>query len=321
MRFIIALFLAMTLHGCQQPMAKRARTMRDIFARLDERSKKDPHFSDTQRVAALKEKYVGLFNGKRLDFSRYNDEVLRDFWGIFGTMSFHSRETKYLVERERVFEELKKRDIHKASCKNTGSKGSCVGDLFFSYVSFGDFAKAKQLRLEYPDILSDEPIPEITEDPGLLEKPRKLYEVSQNGEALKLFSLESRKGPEILAVLSPGCHFSRRALDIIASSPDFREAFREYATIIYPINVSLSAIPDIARWNREHPELRYYLHSDNEAHIKGWEGLDFSSTPQFYFMNDGKIAFQIGGWGPTDDKFRENLSAGIQQIKKASPEQ
>ncbi len=308
MRFIIIasiLFFA----GCQQSMVKKTQVFMDYYNVVGQKNA-NGEYSFEECTQNFKKKHVELFGSKKIDFSKYNNELLKKLWGVSTIMSFHTLEQKYLSQAENIFENLKERNLDKEKCVWY----PCAEEIFGLYIKFGDFSKAKQLKEKYPNILKSEPVPNVYEDNSILQKSYKLYDISSNGKFIKLTSIKMEEGPKIIALLSPTCHFAKLAMEAILSEPDLKNVFENHSLIIFPLNTAISPIMEIAKWNKDNPKLKYYIHSNRKDLRKGWENLSFTGTPAFYFLKNKQIVHQIGGWGPTEKEFKLDFRKGINQI-------
>jgi len=147
------------LTGSDWEVMKKIGIMTEYISELRERSAKEPDFPRENIGKALAEKYDDLFGGQKLRFAKYDNETLKEFWNIYGTLISYTMERKYLSKAEAVFKNFVAREIHLTKCKKDGLD-TCVEDLFSLYIKLGDFSSAKRLKQEYPDILKKSIIPD-----------------------------------------------------------------------------------------------------------------------------------------------------------------
>lgn len=56
------------------------------------------------------------------------------------------------------------------------------------------------------------------------------------------------------------------------------------------------------------------MHSSRNDLSKDWENFDITQSPNFYFLKDGKIVFQINGFGPDDNEFKLKLYKALRYL-------
>lgn len=309
MRFIILIGILL-FSGCQQSMVKKTKNFMD-FDNVQGQKFLNNEYSFEECTQNYKKKYAELFGNITSDYSKYNDGLLKDMWKIDYIMSFQSIEQKYLHQMEIIFEDLEKRHLGKEKC----AESTCAEELFGLYIKFGEFAKARQLKEEYPEVLQ-ESVPAVYEDSSMLRKHHKLYKVSPDGKHIDLISVQMEKGPQIVAVLDADCQFAKRAIETIRDADEVREYFEKYALIISPLNTSISQVFKIAEWNKDNPKLEYYIYSGRKDLREDWKAFDFTKGTNFYFINNNRVVYQLSGWGPTEEEFGLNMRRGIEKIKE-----
>ena len=305
MYFIIVGILLFT--GCQQSIIKKTQIFMD-YRNMQGQKYVNGECSYKECSENFKKKYEELFGHQKLDFSKYSNEILKELWKVDYIISFHSIEQKYLSEVENIFENLKKRNLDREKC----AMGTCAEELFGLYIKFGYFSKAKELQKKYPDIIKED-IPEVIEDTSVIKNKYKLYEVLDDGKVLKLTSIQIEKGTKIIIFANPYCEFAKKALSLILSDENLRKYFEENGLLIFPINTSISEISSISEWNKNN-KLKWFVHSSRNDLSKDWENFDITQSPNFYFLKDGKIVFQINGFGPDDNEFKLKLYKALSYL-------
>jgi len=311
----LALIALLGLGGCQYAQQRKPLEMHNYSKNIRKEMQKKSDFSEQEYNAALDRKYDSLFGKKKPVVSRYPDETLKQLFKMYDTLSFYTLESRYLAGLEGSFAELTTRGLEKTRCSKGSLKNTCVENMFSAYITQGDLLNAKKIQQAYPELLAGEQLPEVREPVEYAGKSGNLYKVSADGKYFDLVLVEITKRPVIVSIMSTGCHFSKRSLELILTDPELKRAFEENALIVLPLNSSLSFIPDLVRWNKENPKLPFLIYSNREDLRGGWERFDFTSLPQFYFLKDGKTVYHIGGWGPTEEDFKANLRKGIAHLE------
>ena len=276
---------------------------------------KSPDFSEQKYKEVVNRKYDSLFGNKKPTMTGYTNDTLKQTFVMYNTLSFYALENRYLTGMEAAFIELKRRGLEKTNYNISHNNSTFVGNMFSAYITQGDLSSAKRIQGEYPEILSSEHVPSTREPVEYLGKNWNLYSVSADGKYFELEPVDIKTRPMMLAIMSTDCHFSRRVLKTVLADPELKRDFEEYATIILPINESLSFIPEVVRWNSENPKLLFRVYSSRRDLRSGWEKFDFTSIPQFFFLKNGEVVDHIGGWGPNDEEFAIKLRKGLDKIK------
>ena len=89
----------------------------------------------------------------------------------------------------------------------------------------------------------------------------------------------------------PGCHFADQALEAIDNDAELGPVFRKYALPL----ASRVDFSSLGNWNTAH-KLQYQVTVSNGD----WPGIDFTSSPVFYFIKNGKILHEAPGWSDKD---------------------
>lgn len=161
-------------------------------------------------------------------------------------------------------------------------------DLFGVLLAVRDFETAGQFRSSHQKF----GLPQVPEIKGSAEaKPgrRLVYEMGNSPQMMNAESVDPEKLGVVLVGI-PGCHFCNYALAAIESDPKLLKVFRKRGLLL----TSRADFPRILKRNAA-KELKYRLVADT----KDWPGLDFASSPTFYFMKEGKVLYSFSGWPKT----------------------
>ncbi len=174
--------------------------------------------------------------------------------------------------------------------------------LHMRYVVERDWRKARALyaRLKWKEL----EVPEVRDASAPITGPA-VYDVSEDGKVLTLRPVDIVSHPTIVAVVDGGCHFSQDAETAISADAKLSQALVENAIYVDP---SLHVIdPDaIAESNRMHKYKVRILYKGS-----AWPGLDFSSTPHFYFLKDGRVVHEVPGM---DSNIAAKLREGLAKL-------
>lgn len=188
-------------------------------------------------------------------------------------------------------------------CLQRGFIGNMIDGLYSRYVHQREMHKVRVLCERFPSKTCY--LPNIVEAPAGSKEGPAVYTVSENGKTLTYRAVDLA-GPIIVSAVSPGCHFSNDIVKLIEADPILIGLFRDHAVNIESAPYSLDA-EDLAQANRK-GRFRYEI----LYRAAGWKGFELSSTPQFYFVKDGKIAHMINGVKPSE--FKERLKEGLSKI-------
>lgn len=133
------------------------------------------------------------------------------------------------------------------------------------------------------------PTPAITSTtPESNKAPGELV-VHQAKEELRFRAADMNR-LEVIAITSPSCSPSRRALGDIHSDSELNNFFEAKGKWLAPMG-ELSDYPDIKRWNSEHPDQKMVISYDDEM----WP-FETWNTPTFYILENGKVKYKLEGW-------------------------
>ena len=99
------------------------------------------------------------------------------------------------------------------------------------------------------------------------------------------------RGPLIVVISSPLCHFCQRAIRSIEGDASLRPLIRNHSIWIVPPDQS-SRLRTVAAWNRDHPheQMAYAYRREEWPMVERWE------TPVFYFFKHGRVVGKVTGW-------------------------
>ncbi len=162
-------------------------------------------------------------------------------------------------------------------------------DMFKAYLGARLFDSARAVRREFPG--SKFPVlPEVAESLGIGDGGRwAVYDVSEGGEKVRLEALPLGTGAKIVIVILTGCGVSERAMTEILGNPEFAERFRAHGMLLTEQFDSVG----VQMWRSHFKFGSVYIARKGSD----FPGFNFRSSPQFYFLKDGRIVDYFDGWG------------------------
>lgn len=180
-----------------------------------------------------------------------------------------------------------------------GFNGAMPAALFDRALSRRDFALAGRLAADSGELAVKLPRVVLPANPG--SRPAVLR-VSGDGRTLAWAAVDLGPGPKLVALVTPGCHFSQQAMAALGADPALRRA----AAGGLFVDSNLAQASALSAANRGN-WFRYDLLYKSE----GWPKFDFHGTPRFYFLKDGAVVAQIEGYRSKEflDDYRRGLTA------------
>lgn len=231
----------------------------------------------------------------------YSTETLKVLLESLNNLSFYSRGAQpHLARQEFVFEELLKR-------KSTTSGD--VQDVYQRYLAARLFDKAKAFKGRFPnEALWD--VPAIIESHGADGSLHRVYDISSDSRTATVRHIPLASSQKILIAAINSCPVTAEALKHIESDDFFLQTLQAHGMIL-----TIRFEPGgVAYRNSITTAARTYI-AYSEA---DWPGIDFSRSPTFYFLKDGKIIHQFTGWDSSGKSARE-FARGLDQIGLRKP--
>lgn len=250
--------------------------------------------SDTRLRQHAAEAYERLFRTRltRANLNELSSADLDLIHRAAETAGTYVVEERYARDMLAILDELSRR----GDARNTHYTAT-----YRMLVAARDFAGARRLAAKYP-AGELEVLPAVREDPEPAEGPS-VWSLSDDPNEVVHRRVDIERGPRIVVVSHPRCHFSRNAVAAIASDDVLGPVFRSYATWIVPPSGTLN-LPVLQRWNREHRDFEVSL----AVRQAEWTFVDYWNTPTFYFLKDGAVVQKVIGW-PKEGRREELLAA------------
>lgn len=256
--------------------------------------KENDNESDNKKIETLvsfspengnKRFYLELFaqfkpNLQGIKWKNVNKENLEKWFEVLDAMDFYSNNKEVTVLMQDVFEEmLKTNSIAELQSRLTKLESSLVKNRMFNELDY--------LKNRYQDFIYSE-LPKII----YTEKEKNtlsLLSIDFDKNNLKQINYRLPK-LNIIVVSHPLCRFSKNAREAIAKEPLVNEVFEKYGLWLIPQHGTF----DLDAINSDKYAKKYPLyHAWDESE---WKGIEFYRMPNMYFLKDGKIVGNVGGW-------------------------
>jgi hypothetical protein len=230
----------------------------------------------------------------------YPPETLELLLKSLDAASFYSYGApRYVSLQGKVFDEAAKRHVETPDD---------IQKMFQNYLSARMFDKAGSLRLRFPDANLWR-VPEVV-DSSDKRQLYEVYDISNDSRTATVIHLPIEVGARIVIAAKGGCPVTSRALRTIEKDKDMLRTLQSNGMV-----VTMNFEPGgVAYFNSTMTAARLYV-----AHeLEDWPGMDFSMSPTFYFLKNGKIVHQFVGWGPNDESLRDfNKGLAMIGLKKS----
>lgn len=221
---------------------------------------------------------------RKRDFSeeqlgKYSDgELDRLYESLYRTTFYFPGQRGYIALQEEVLAEKAKRK------RQTDEDAE---HLHWAYVGARMFDRAAALRQKFPG--GNYPaIPAQITGADIGKTYWQAYEVSDGGKKAELGVLPLGSGPKVVMEMFTGCPTAEKALEEIMASPKLSAVFRKYGVLLTD---RFDAV-GVVLWKEHFKFTEVYI-----AHQRGdFPGVNFRTSPNFYFFSNGKILFSVSGW-------------------------
>lgn len=256
--------------GCATPEARNIHIADSIL-----KSKFDPNLAEISAAAA---------GFKKNDFSmeklrKYSDTALSHLYDALLRITFFFPDSdNYTNLQENLLEEKILRG------KQTNFD---VERMHKTYISVRMFEKAFVLRKQFP-AAKFQYVPATILDNTNGETTWRVYDVSPGAEKATLETLPIGSGAKVIMAIFPSCPAAENAMDNIMADPEISTVFKRYGVLL----TRRFETKGVLHWrnNYNFPEV-YITHKASD-----FPGIDLHSSPNFYFLKDGKIKFSFDGW-------------------------
>lgn len=248
---------------------------------------------DTARIAAAAAQFreADLSAGR---LKTYSDSSLGKIYdGLYGAAYTFPEEPVYLRLQRAVLEEKLRR---------AGPAASELQRMHRNYVAARLFGEAAALGKRFPE-LSFPAIPETVADATAGQTKWRAYDIPESGSSVTLKALDLGSGQKVVMTMFPGCAVAEKAMTAIMAAPELAAAFREYGMLL----TARFSLENARLWKTSFNFPGFYL----AYKASDFPGMDYRTSPHFYFLQDGEVKFHFFGW----DK-REGPASGAAQMTK-----
>ncbi|HNW43950.1 MAG TPA: hypothetical protein PKI19_05545 [Elusimicrobiales bacterium] len=248
------------------------------------------------------EKKAEFVHGKlaKEDFSetwlyKYRLSTVNLLYGVAQGLSFYFPENpQYIDWHQNTFNEKVRRNDY---------TDHNITRIYWSYINARMFDKAAEIRKRFPST-AYAAIPDtmsISTEAAGARWP--VYDVFDKGKNSELKGLHLEEGPKIVVSVSPGCPVADRAITEILANPEWAGTFRKYGILL----TTRFDVEGLLKWREKFmfPNM-YIIYKQSRL-----PEFNFTVSPYFYFMKDGKVVSSFRSWGK---KYPAKFLSGMETI-------
>lgn len=267
--------------------ARSAGPLRD---RLEEMRRVDDQVVAVREKAPVLEKILAAMRASLGEGgpASLDDADLRTLYDAAYLAAFYSRASSSAEIMQRALAELQQRKI---------APPAAADDMIAVLVAARLFVQAQAYYESHRGEITQ--VPPAFKDLDLAPAGTTYLEISADGTTLQRREFRWNKGPQVLVIGAPGCHFSRQATQAIEDDAPLAALMQRHAAWMLPQQI-VRDVPALAAWNREHPLARLGMIYRQEE----WNFLQSPATPYFYFFRDGELIESFSGWPGAQQKQR-----------------
>lgn len=279
---------AAALIGCSRSEIKTAKIAGEVYKEVSQRG------FTLRKEGFLPGNLSGEdFSEKR--FKKYSLKTLNLMSDVSENLTFYFPENlEYIGWQENAFNEKVRRNNY---------ADHNIEDLYWAYLNIRMFDKAMGIRERFP-AASYPTIPKVViVDTESVTARWPIYDVFDGGDKIELKELHLETGSKIVVAVSAGCPIAERAMKQILADPGLAPIFKKQAILL---TIKLD-VKGVLRWREQFNFPAIYI----AYKASRLPEFNFSSSPYFYFMKDGKVLSSIDGWGK---KSFPKVLAGLEAI-------
>jgi len=272
--FCFQIFCAATLVGCSRSEIRTVKIADEVRKEVSQQ-----YFGIKKSgfvPGKLKEED---FSAKRL--KKYSLKTLNLLHDVSKNLTFYFPENlDYIGWEQNAFNENVRRNNH---------TDNNIEDMYWAYINIRMFDKAAVIREQFP-AANYPAIPQaIVTSTESIAARWPVYDIFDGGQKIELKELHLETGPKIVVSISAGCPVAERAIKTILADPELAPIFKKYGVLL---TVKFD-VKGVLRWREQFDFSSIYI----AYKASRLPEFDFSSSPCFYFMKDGKVLLFIDGWG------------------------
>jgi hypothetical protein len=293
--FLICLLL-LTKNLCAQTIEVRYSSLQQLARSLAISEKNDDEKSDAIEAGYKK------FHDHEITFMSLMTNSKKDLELLFDAnqeVAFISKLPRYALNMELIFTELKKQKLNTASQADS---------LFSIHIRMREFDKANKLITDGL-VLKDKSLPNFKPAVDLQINQPSEWIISQHERLLVQRAVKFNETWQMIVVSHPNCHFSRNAMLDILANDAIKMRIKGRSKWITPQDANLN-FDLFQRWNSMYPDAEISV----VHRRKDWPLKNFSSTPIFYFLVNGKVVSSFSGW-PKEGNYKQ-LTLALDELDK-----
>lgn len=179
------------------------------------------------------------------------------------------------------------------------AKPSQYHNLFNGYLAASNQKAAQTFRKAYPEVGLPE-VPDLVKPTDVPDLPARLvWGVDGKSAQLKGMWTEVNR-PQLLIVTTPNCGFCKIAAEQLTAHRMLGPLVQEHALWLSKQSVS-DTFWKLADWNQKFPGATTYFVDDPDD----WPYIDFSITPQFYFVEDDEVRKTMAGFQGGEEALKQ----------------
>ena len=273
-----------SVYAALKPMEARFNEIQEFAEQLG-----SSKIADNDKADAIGQRYQALFSHEigSDQLPLLTDEQLFLLYRATQETAFISKHPKHAHDLQKIVNVLDSRNLAQARHFN---------QVFDSFIRARMFSEAEQLLTHHP-IPAQEPLPEFVVLPGVSDGVPSEWVFSESARLVERRPVNLNLDWQIIVVSHPQCHFSSAAMTAITGDAKLQQQLAGRIKWVSPQDSNFS-FSEFQGWNRHHPQAQMTaVHRAAE-----WPLGNFSATPIFYFLRNGKVVEELGGWPAEGNK-------------------
>lgn len=256
-------------------------------------------YDSRKRAEEITAEFHRLFSAQ-LDASALNQASNEDLAVLFtaaSTAMFYASSKEGSRTVEKIFAALESR---------RATSNEQVKEMHNTFVSIRDFARARAIQERFGIVDSVE-LPTSVKDAPSTASAISLWKVDRSKSEIEKMPFTFPRGPFMIMISSPNCHFSEDAITAIGKEPSLAKLFSKHGLFLAP-QLHDFDFRRIQSWSASKPQYSFAAVNVREE----WAEMREWATPTFYFFHDGALKNSFSGW-PAEGNM-ERLRRGLEII-------
>jgi hypothetical protein len=236
-----------------------------------------------QREARFREGYVKFIapNLSNLQMSTLGDTTLAELFDVVDIAVFYFLEPEIVIVQKKLFDELLQRNL---------LKSFHAVKLFDNQIRTRQFEAASKTKVAYPQV-SKEALPKFRSIFAYSETFPTAWILHSDVRVMEQVRVQLQQKWQIVVVSHPYCSFSRKAAAEIFADTTLSASLVDKMLWVAPQDANFS-YDNFAKWNQQYPLAQHMVVHQQSI----WPLDNFTQTPYFYFMQNGKVQAVVTGW-------------------------